>query len=261
MSWMRRSTVVFDVHEDIPAQILTKDYVPRPVRRPLANLMMALLRVAERTLELTLAELSYGQVLRRPHPVISNYPETNHLPLASPSGSGAIYVGDATVVRGVIDAVRACGRIGVPLTIVGPMTDEMASHVAAASSDVGATVETTGRLPHGEAMEAVARSEVALSPLQDIPNYRNSIPTKVLEYLAVGVPVVASDLPATRELVEGLSAVALYPPGDVAALGAAIETVRSHQARTAARTQASEVRERFRWPSKELVDLYDRISG
>ncbi len=253
--------MVFDVHEDIPAQLLTKDYLPRLVRRPLAAILMALLRMAERTLEFTLAEASYGRVMRRRHPVISNYPETGHLPLASSSGSGAIYVGDATAVRGVIDAVRACGLIGVPLTIVGPMTDEMASQVAASAADVGATVEMTGRLPHGEAMEAVARSEVALSPLQDIPNYRNSIPTKVLEYLAVGVPVAASDLPATRELVDGLSAVALYPPGDVAALGAAIESVRSDQARTAARIQASEVRERFRWPSKDLVDLYERISG
>ena len=57
------------------------------------------------------------------------------------------------------------------------------------------SLEIVGPLPHFEAMAVVAGASVGFSLLHDLPNYRASMPTKVIEYLAMGVPVVASDLP------------------------------------------------------------------
>lgn len=257
----RRSHVVFDVHEDIPAQMRTKEWLPRWSRAPVAASLVVLLRLAERLFELTLAEESYARVLKGVHPVIANYPDTADLPLASGETSGVIYVGDVSVARGVLDAVAACGDIGLPLTLVGPGSLETEERIWRTAARHKTDVEILGRLPHREAMAHVAGASVALCPLHDLPNYRESVPTKILEYLAVGVPVAASDLPATRRLVDGLDSVVLHPPGDIEALGAAVVSLTSSDAALRAREQVSLVRERFSWQADDLIDVYERISS
>ena len=113
-----------------------------------------------------------------------------------------------------------------------------------------------GLVPNSVAIEALTTASVGLAPLRDLPNYSNSQPTKVLEYLAVGLPVVASDLPGTRELVAGLDAVSLVPPDDPDALAAAISEIRTTANLAAARAQAPTVRQRFRWPAEAVREFY-----
>ncbi|MGA8039823.1 MAG: glycosyltransferase family 4 protein, partial [Acidimicrobiia bacterium] len=89
--------------------------------------------------------------------------------------------------------------------------------------------------------------------------YRMSLPTKVLEYLAMGVPVVATDLPGTREVLSGLAAVAFVPPGDVQAMADAVTEMMSPGVRAAATEQSSEMRVRFNWPESEVRAFYSRL--
>jgi glycosyltransferase involved in cell wall biosynthesis len=255
---VRRKPVVFDMHEDIPAQIATKPWLPMPLRRPLAWVSGRLLRASERLMAITVAEPSYLQRLRLPHPVIANHPDVDILPRAADeSRSGAVYVGDVTVERGLVEAASACARLGLHLTVVGRIDDALADRLL---EEVGPSgIRITGRLPFGQAMNEVASAAVALSPLRDLPNYRESIPTKVLEYLAIGVPVAASDLPATRALVEGLDAVVLHRPGDGDDLARAIETAMRPDMARKALGQVDEVRRRFRWPAAALGEIYERL--
>jgi glycosyltransferase involved in cell wall biosynthesis len=256
---IRRRPVVFDMHEDVPNQILTKAWIPA-VLRPLVSAMSRLvLRMSERVLTFTLAEDSYSRQLRSTHPVIANHPEVDSLPRVRAGRNGMIYVGSVSEERGLLDAVRAGASVGVPLTVVGPVADELALRMRREAAEGGGTVNLTGRLPHREAMEMVAASAVALSPLHDLPNYRHSIPTKVLEYLAIGVPVAASDLPATRAVTEGLQAVFLHRPGDVDSLVTAVRQALSPEIAAVAEGQVDAVRARFRWPAQQLVALYDDL--
>ncbi len=66
-------TIVFDVHENVPAQLRTKPWLPRPVRSPLASIFGWLFHVAEKHMAITLAESGYQELFRRPHPVFPNY--------------------------------------------------------------------------------------------------------------------------------------------------------------------------------------------
>lgn len=253
---IRRKAVVFDMHEDVPGQILTKTWVPVPLRRPVAALARMVLHLGERILVFTLAEPSYSARLRTAHPVISNHPDVGSLPFARSPSAGAVYVGDVTIERGIGDAIEASALVGLALTVVGPMSEPVEASLRAICERTGANVEFTGRLPFAMAMERVASAAVALSPLRDLPNYRHSIPTKVLEYLAIGVPVVASDLPATRAVVEGMAAVFLHAPGDVEAMVASLRAALEPGVEDVARRQAADVRARFGWQEEELVDVY-----
>jgi len=53
-----------------------------------------------------------------------------------------------------------------------------------------------------------------LSLLQDEPNFRHSMPTKVVEYMARGVPVVTTPLPLATDLVTRYECGFVVPFGD-----------------------------------------------
>ncbi|MBN2114737.1 MAG: glycosyltransferase family 4 protein, partial [Acidimicrobiia bacterium] len=95
------------------------------------------------------------------------------------------------------------------------------------------------------------------SLLHDLPNYRDSLPTKVIEYLQMGLPVVAADLPGTRQAVAGREAVFLVPPGDPVAAAAALEqALAGGEARRTAAAQAEALRGNLVWPDEAVRRLY-----
>lgn len=256
---LRRVPVVFDVHEDVPAQIATKPWLPRPVRRPLARAAAWLLRRAERHLVVTLAEPNYARLFRRDHPVLPNYPDVAALPAPAPDGGSIVYLGDVTEPRGASLAVRAVAGLDPPrrLRLVGRCAPDLAARLRALAAELGVDLELPGFLPHPEAMAVTARATVGIAPLADIPNYRDSLPTKTLEYLALGVPVVASDLPGTRKVIGELPGVQLAEPADVHAWTAALQRTCDDPAwREAARGNADAVRARFTWPAEALWAVY-----
>jgi glycosyltransferase involved in cell wall biosynthesis len=256
---VRRRPVVFDVHEDFPASAHTRAWVPRPLRGLLSLLLKGLMRLAEATLTITLAEPGYRRLFAREHPTFPNYPDTVGYPRATTDVDGpVVYLGDVTIERGADVAVAACSSSQIPLRLIGRITTETRSRLVELST-LGDRLTMDGLLPNKVAIEALTGASVGLAPLRDLPNYRSSQPTKILEYLAVGLPVVASDLPGTRELVAGLDAVVLVPPDDSDALAAGIDRARSPAVSSIAQAQAPMVRDRFRWPSDEVRDFYSSL--
>jgi len=253
---VHRKPVVFDVHEDIPATALSRDWVPEWLRRPLASFLVWLLRRAEGSLEITLAEPGYQGLFDKSHHVFPNFPDTSRYPDPRKDGNGeVVYLGDVTLERGADLAVNACTQLNRPLTFVGRATPEV-QVLLTRGSGLGDGLRFEGLLPNPDALESVARASVGLSPLRDIPNFRHSQPTKILEYLALGIPVVASDLPGTRSMVDGLEGVFLVEPGNDRRLALAIETAMAPEVRALAQSQVQAIRSQFRWPADEVRDFY-----
>ena len=57
-----------------------------------------------------------------------------------------------------------------------------------------------GFLRSEEALARVSGSLAGLSLLNDLPNYRVSLPTKIVEYCVLGVPVITTPLPLASDL-------------------------------------------------------------
>jgi glycosyltransferase involved in cell wall biosynthesis len=104
------------------------------------------------------------------------------------------------------------------LEVVGAGAAE-APLVAAAA--VNPRVALLGALPHRAAIAAMSRWHVGVAPYLPVPRFYFS-PLKVLEYMAAGVCVVASDLGQIRALLGGGERGVLVAPGDPAALAAAL---------------------------------------
>ncbi len=82
-------------------------------------------------------------------------------------------------------------------------------------------VSFTGALPPHEIPAHLARMDVAVAPYPALPNFYFS-PLKVYEYMAAGVPVVASRVGQLGELIQEGHNGLLCDPGDVRALAAAL---------------------------------------
>jgi len=87
---------------------------------------------------------------------------------------------------------------------------------------LGANVVFTGWLAHADALGYVARAEVGISPVPRGALFDVSSPTKLVEYLALGVPAVASDIPDQKLVLEQSGAghcVPMTVPAFYAAIG------------------------------------------
>jgi glycosyltransferase involved in cell wall biosynthesis len=83
----------------------------------------------------------------------------------------------------------------------------------AASRGVAAYMEITGFLPQPQALERVASADVCLSPIYRSPILDVGSPTKLIEYLALGLPVVANDHPEQKDILRASRAGVCVPWG------------------------------------------------
>ena len=84
-----------------------------------------------------------------------------------------------------------------------------------------------GFMPNEDALSMLHGALAGLSLLHDQPNYAHSCPTKIMEYMAHGVPVITTPNPSSAELVEKNESGMVVPFGDVEAARVAVDTLRS----------------------------------
>ena len=217
--------VIWDVHEDTAAAVTLKPWLPRPLRPLVRWIFRRIERFAERRFHLILAESAYQDRFEQPHLVV---PNVNHVPDAPPPPDRpqAVYVGSITRARGADELVETARLVAdktggaLRLKLIGPASGDVKEALQRAVS--GGALDWSGFLPAAQAMAEVRGSMAGLSLLHDEPNYRVSLPTKVVEYMANGVPVVTTPLPLASDLVEESGCGVIVPFGDAAAAADAI---------------------------------------
>ena len=164
-------------------------------------------------------------VLRAPVDLASLAAETATEPVGSPMrvlylGSQVEWQGLPTLLRAVQRAVR---EVELQLTIAGPAHVREQALLEDLIGELGLhrNVVFQPPCPPEELPRLLASADVGVVPLLDV--HRNRVQggplAKVADYLAAGRPIIASDLPVTRELVPSRAGL-FHPPGDAEALAA-----------------------------------------
>ena len=180
------------------------------------------------------AEDSYAKDYRyvRRHVTVLNMPMIDQLlAIREPKHSRPCvgYVGRVDVARGslvTLEALRLLKQRGrtVGWHCVGAVDDglqnEMAQRIAGSGLE---DIHILGALPASEALLIIARCHIGLALLGSMPNYIESFPTKMFEYMALGLPVIASDFPLYRDVLEHCRCGICVDPQDARAVADAIE--------------------------------------
>jgi glycosyltransferase involved in cell wall biosynthesis len=203
---LRMKNLIWDVHEDPAAAMQVKSWMPKPLRRPVATAWRRAERVAERQHHLLLAEQSYQARFRHVHPVVANSVSVPRL--VAPAGADRVsYLGSVTMSRGCQTMIEVGCQLrrrtngAVWLEVIGEAADAEAREALQKATESG-DIRWLGFLRSEEALARVSGSLAGLCLLRNLPNYRVSLPTKIVEYCALGVPVITTPLPLAVDLLK-----------------------------------------------------------
>jgi glycosyltransferase involved in cell wall biosynthesis len=269
---LRGKKVVWDAHEDLPLDVQSKAYL-RPVGRRVAQVAArAILRVAALANQVVAAtEPIAARFPPAKTTVVHNYPP---LRLAEDSASpvtarpqAAVYVGLMAQRRGAFVMADAARSPLFPaswvLRAAGPMISP-GFEAELAARPGWADVDYLGVVPPEEARDLMLNARVGLLLLQDTPAHRGgALPTKLFEYFAAGLPVIASDFEHWRPIIRDHDCGLLVDPSSPSEVAAAIARYASDD-QLALRHSANARRlavEQLNWTAEgqALLGVYARL--
>ncbi len=280
MAELRRRTgkpVVYDAHEHYPDAMDQKAWIPRPLRPAAARWAertertyvprLSAVVVADAALRERFAALHSRVVELDNYPPLALFKPPDSAPAAAPT---LVYVGSVSKARGFYEMVRVvegvCGRFpDARLVIYGRATEEvdrdLHGFLGSVSSDA---VEMRGPIPYGEIGEALRDAWVGLSLLQPHPKYDKNVSMKVFDYMAAGLPWVASDFAPLRAATQGVGGVLVTPGSVEEAESAVLDLLESGEARLRKGREGRQlVESSLNWESMEsrLFGLYEELLG
>lgn len=220
--------VVYDVHEDVPKQILHKIWISPLIRRPVA----AVVRAAE---ALTAATVS-GVVTATPSIaekfpakktiVCQNFPEKdlaterNTKPFAEREHD-FIYIGGLTGHQGIVEMVESFTHLPEDVRgLFAGVFDEDSAPIEAMPG--WKHVDYVGRLERADVVAGLRDAKVGLVIDHPITNYVDAYSTKMFEYMACGVPFVASNFPMWVDIIDDAGCGTTVDPFDTVAVAEAL---------------------------------------
>lgn len=272
---LRGISVVFDMHEDLPRALTHKSWIPRRIRAITGGIALCYEYFALRQLPVVLAEDSYSQ--RRPW--LKRFTIVRNMPVAAifqglPTGSLApmrlAYIGHVSPERGCMTALEVLAELdrrgfAVEYDCVGKVPPALEREMGEFIEVNGLkNVRFHGYLPAHHGYQAIAGCSIGLALLHPVPNYIDSYPTKIFEYMAMGIPVIASDFPLYRKVLEDTGAGIPVDPRNIGKIADTIVRVLSDQTQWsefAARGRGA-VAKRYSWEAEcaNLTNFYKSLS-
>jgi glycosyltransferase involved in cell wall biosynthesis len=272
----RKKCVIYDVHENLPSTILYKHYIPARIRFPIMGLVDFLETAAARRMSgvitATPSIAERFQNLNRNCVVVNNFPDLSELAPVRPlpwaqRPMSVAYIGGIAEERGIRELLAAMGylpkSLQAKLELAGWFSDQ-SLYSELQRLPEWARVKWRGLLDRPQIAELLGSVRAGLVVLHPEPNFLTSQPTKLFEYMAAGIPVVASDFPLWREIIRGAGCGILVDPRDPSAIAEVIRYLLTHDAEAEAmgRRGRQAVEEQFNWSREEckLLAFYGSMT-
>jgi glycosyltransferase involved in cell wall biosynthesis len=274
------AAVVYDALEDYPSMMLVKYWLPKPLRPLVAWATHRMNLIAGRCLDGVMTADPYVQqdfqrVAAHKTIVHYNFPPLSVFPPLPdvPSGVNAdlVYIGgmsDRTGMFILLDALVILAQRGIkPSVRLAGYTDGETGFAALQagirSRGLSDQVELRGKLPYTHVPAWICSGRIGLVALQPIAKFMKNIPTKLFEYWAYGLPVIASDLPPIRPFVSDGKNGVLFDPASATDLARAIEWLMRHPHEGEMMGRYGQEQVFSHWNNEQqmegLVDFYKRI--
>jgi glycosyltransferase involved in cell wall biosynthesis len=271
---MKGKKVIYDIHEDVPRHILLKEYIPVISRRAVSKIAALIEWIAGQVFDsiVVVTPTIAQRFPTRKVLIIQNFPIWEELIMESPipyreRDPVVAYVGGIATIRGINEIVQAMAlipkEVNARLVLAGAFTPKKLE-TEIQNVPGWSRVDFIGWQSRPQVAELLARARVGVVVLHPLPNYIDSQPIKLFEYMAAGLPVVASDFLLLRKIVDGAGCGLLVNPLDPTAIAEAIKWLLEHPDKAEAMGKRGQlaVRNHYNWEreEKKLVQLYQRIS-
>ncbi len=267
--------VIYDAHEDLPKQVMTKEWIPSFGRRALAHLAARLEQKASQEFD---AIVAATPAIAQRFPasktvVVQNFPRRDEfsnsckLPFSERPMQIA-YVGGLTRIRGAREMVMAMSYLqeikDASLLIAGKI------HPHGLERELSVIrgwerVRLLGWCERAQVAQLLGQSRAGLVVFRPAPNHVEAQPNKLFEYMAAGLPVIASNFPLWRELVDSNSCGVSVDPTDSRAIAEAIRRVLCYPQESEQMGQRGLrlVREQYNWEQEfgKMLSLYHDLIG
>ncbi|MBO4646320.1 MAG: glycosyltransferase family 4 protein [Bacteroidales bacterium] len=259
--------VIYDSHEDLPRQILTKPWIPKALRKIVSALAEQIENHHVKKMTAVVAatphiQSRFQKVTSKTVACVCNYPILDEITANGDWNSktdAVCYVGGIFKERGIREMIQAVDLSGTTLKLAGKFSPD--SLQAEIQKEKGwERVDYRGFIGRKEINQLLAESMAGLLLLHPLPSYVDSLPIKLFEYMAAGIPVICSDFPLWRDIVEGAHCGICVNPFDTDATARAIRQI-ADQPSLAAEMGANGRKaavEKYSWDSQAeiLIHLY-----
>ncbi|MEI7667554.1 MAG: glycosyltransferase family 4 protein [Erysipelotrichaceae bacterium] len=263
----RGKQVIYDAHEDVPRQILSKLYIPLFLRKTISYFFEIYENAKVKHLSAVITPTPHIQerfiqihqqtVMVCNYPILSEFSQNNQQVFKK---EYICYVGALTRTRGLYEMAEAVKSLPLKLILAGKFESE------AIQLDILSkypNIDYRGYLNRTEIVDILDRSAIGLLILHNYPNTVNSYPIKLFEYMAAKVPVIASDFPLWRTIIDQAKCGICVNPDSLEDIRKAIDYILQNpqEAKAMGENGKEAVKNIYNWKSQEqaLCNLYHQL--
>ncbi len=260
--------VIYDSHEDVPRQILSKEYIPTIFKSVISHLYEIYEnRCAKKYSCIVAATPFIEKRFKKYNPCtisVNNYPiaeefRQNTKPEKKPNV--VCYVGAITKNRGICETLEALKDTPLELHLAGSFVDKNLQRTLQ-KNKLWKQVQYFGFVNRKDVVEIISASNAGLVTLHPTKNYIDSLPIKMFEYMAAGLAVVASDFPLWKTIINEFDCGIAVDPLNPSEIREALMYLIKHplEAERMGRNGLKAI-EKYNWRNEKekLLSIYDNL--
>ncbi len=202
----KKKVVIYDAHEDLPRQLAGKEYLrfkktfasvveryENYVCRKLSYIVTATPFIAERFKKINPNTLN-----------INNYPLLSEIEVLDETHENrtnrVCFIGGISEIRGIVELISALEGLNVTLDLAGEIDPALKEKLSAMKG--WEKVNELGFIDRKTSGQIRSKACAGIVTFLPLPNHVNAQPNKIFEYMGSGLPVIGSNFPLWKELIE-----------------------------------------------------------
>ncbi len=260
--------VIFDAHEDFPKQVMAKPYLSVFLKKLLPYFFEIFEYLTLKKYNYIIAATPYitNKFLKINKATlnINNYPiigELGSVEKGEQKNNTISYLGGMSAIRGIIELIKSLDFIksDTKLNLIGKFNDTNLELECKKMTGFN-RVNEYGFLNRQEVANVLSKTKIGIVTFLPLPNHIDSQPNKMFEYMSAGIPIITSNFPLWKDIVEGSDCGITINPNSPTEIAQAVDYLIENDevAREMGDNGKKAVLEKYNWSieEKKLINLY-----
>lgn len=263
--------VLYDAHEDLPRQIASKSYLNTFIKPILSKCIENYENYIVKKLDGIVTATPYIENrFKKVNPKalsINNFPIIEELKSNkdwNTRNKTIAYVGGISKIRGIIEVVKALELVDANISLeLAGIFSERTTELIVKRLEGWKKVNELGLINRNQVSQVLSKCAIGLVTFLPEPNHINAQPNKMFEYMSAGIPVIGSNFPLWREIIESSNCGICVDPLNPKEIAEAINYIinNEQEAKLMGNNGQKAVSEKYNWKNEEikLFSLYEDL--